>query len=904
MEQAQSQNDHVQPQWWINNLTPQAAKSDVCQREQIRGCSIELQAMADAIAYTNEFDEILNQNPESSPYMILQSIIHQTAQQLSAKPGGWISVPFLPIILSDQQAVADGLNLFSEQMHQKHALIQLSAIPENMAYASEMIREGYSLNYTDVLVVDQIAQLLQAYLDGVNARLDQKLDISANHLFLSVPVNSDEIANISQVGRDQCTEAEIDYMQKLYGVFADLVGSDAMQKIIDAGAKKPELIWTEILPSDGAYADTYYIEMLNGDANFEADLHLICRSTKDEITCGKMIVSPCEDKAFSGLSVEQMTSFYDRRRKAADQVWRKATRLIRDKLNQLAQGKTSFMVHNAQKVDIDATVQHIQQNDILSRIWQHDHTVWKDEPKEISNRLGWLHCPERMLQNVKYLESFVAEIVLDNEFSHLVLCGMGGSSLAPEVFQKTFGVKADYLDISVLDSTDPWAMHQIDDTLDLEKTLFVISTKSGSTIETTSMMKYFYHRLVAKVGVERAGTHFVAITDPGSSLIDVAKKFGFRRIFLNDPNIGGRYSALSYFGLLPAALTGIDVRTLLEKARGMQVHLSALPTHAQNMGLQLGAILGQAALSGKDKLTFILSPAIANFGSWVEQLIAESTGKEGKGILPVVGEKTLSPRFYHDDRLFVYMHVGEDHTHESAVVNLIKAGFPVIDIHCDSILELGSQFMLWEFATALASAVMKIQPFDQPSVESAKISARKMVQEYKESGSLTTRQPIFQQQELSVFGECPGNTLGEILTEFLNQLQGDKYCAVQAYLPPSEDVHSALADIQTRIHSNKHCAVTVGIGPRYLHSTGQLHKGDAGNGVFLQITSDSVIDLQIPDEMDQPGSSISFGILKMAQALGDQEVLREADRPVLHIHLGKDVYSGLKQIALSLAKKE
>jgi glucose-6-phosphate isomerase len=898
MKQAQSQKPH----WWINNLTPAAVKNEVCQQSQIRGCIVDMQNVADAIAYTNEFDQLLNENLDAPTGAAFQKVMLNAAQTFVAQPGGWVSIPFLPVILNDQKDVENGLAVLGVDLNQQHTLLQLSAVPENIAFAAELIRMGYSLNFSDVLIKDQIQRIIAAYIAGLQARQIDNLDINQSQLFLSVPVNTDEISNIAQVGREHCTEAEIDYMQKLYAWFSTMLSSDEMTALVGAGAHKPEIIWTDVLPADGANADTYYIEMLDGDANFEANVHLICRSTQAGISTTEAISSPCNDGDIPAFSEEHIESFYERRKKAADAAWRKAIRLVREKSGELAADKKSFGLFNAEKVGIDATVNDILEKNLVARIWQHDHTVWRSDPKEISNRLGWLHCPQRMLQNVKYLESFVAEIVLTNQFSHVVLCGMGGSSLAPEVFQKTFGTKQGYLEVLVLDSTDPWAMHHVDDTIDLEKTLFIVSTKSGGTVETTSMMKYYYHRLAAKVGTERAGQNFVLITDPGSSLIAVAAKFGFRRVFLNDPNIGGRYSALSYFGLLPASLTGIDVRSLLEIAQGMAVHLSQMPAQADNLGVQLGAMLGKGALSGKDKLTFILSPAIENFGAWVEQLIAESTGKEGKGILPVVGEKVLSPQYYQDDRLFVYMHVGEDRTNESAVLNLIKAGFPVIDIHMDTILELGAQFLLWEFATAVASAVMDIQPFDQPSVESAKVLARKMVAEYKESGSLTTEKPIFQQQDISVFGCCEGNTLSEILTTYLGQLKGNKYCAIQAYLPPSEDVHTSLADMQTRIHSNKHCAVTVGIGPRYLHSTGQLHKGDAGNGVFLQITSDPVIDLQIPDEMDVSESSISFGILKMAQALGDQEALRSVGRSVLHVHLGKDVYSGLKQILLSLAK--
>ena len=658
MKQAQSQKPH----WWINNLSPAAVKSEVCKPGQIRGCIIDLQNMADAIAYTSEFDGILNENIDAPTGAVFQKVMLESARAFSAQPGGWVSIPFLPVVLNDQKDVENGLAVLGSDLHQEHTLLQLSAVPENIDFAAELILKGYSLNFSDVLIEDQIQRILTAFAAGVNARQSEGLDVSQVQVFLSVPVNTDEISNIAQVGREQCTEAEIDYMQKLYTKFSEMAASDALKALCDAGVHMPEIIWTDVLPADGANEDTYYIENLDGDANFEANLHLACRSMQADVDVASSIETPCGESDIPVFSNEQIITFYERRKKAADAAWRKAIRLVREKVGDLQVQKASFKLINADKVGMDETVRDILDKNLVARIWEHDHTVWRPDPKEISNRLGWLHCPQRMLQNVKYLESFVAEIVLNNQFTHVVLCGMGGSSLAPEVFEKTFGTKQGYLEIMVLDSTDPWAMHHVDDTVDLEKTLFLISTKSGGTVETLSMMKYYYHRLVAKVGAEKAGKHFVAITDPGSKLIPIAEKYNFRRIFLNDPNIGGRYSALSYFGLLPAALTGIDVRSLLEIAQGMAVHLSQMPAQVENMGLQLGAMLGKGAVSGKDKLTFILSPAIENFGSWVEQLIAESTGKEGKGILPVVGEKVLSPQYYGDDRLFcIYACWGRPH---------------------------------------------------------------------------------------------------------------------------------------------------------------------------------------------------------------------------------------------------
>ena len=917
MKKEDAQTGVVQPHWWINNLDSQSAQSilmDQLNNEtNLQGCILQVATIADLIAMTHEFDTILEDRSLASSIVVLEKSISKLGSMLLKKylpihqanpAAGLVSIPMLPCIFPDQKSILNCMRLFDEDFQGPNSLVQIPALPENIAFAGELLQMGKSIHFTDVMLEDQIQKIIKLFVAGITDLLSRDQDITRISFYLSAPLCRDDIiAEEHRLTSDQ-TKAELGYMAHLSRTLQKYQDSNEMRALLAKGANPIQMIWTDTYPADGALAETWYMDHLPAGSYFEADLFQVARITKvlKESKAPSLMDLPTapSDVELPG----RVENFYNRRRKLVEDAIIRATRIIREKGAKLQTSHNSFEIHNPDKLDLASAQEKIKKEDLISRIWQHDYHVWNPKPNEISNRLGWLHSPQCMLQNVKILESFVAEIILENRYTHVVLCGMGGSSLAPEVFQKTFGVKPGYLELMVLDSTDPWAMHNVDDTLKLENTLFLISTKSGSTIETTSMMKYFYHRVVAKVGAEKAGQQFIAITDPGSSLIKIAEQYHFRKIFLNDPNIGGRYSALSFFGLLPAALIGINVQGLLETTRSMQTQLMRFPGDEFQTGYLLGTAMGQAAKMGRDKLTFILSPVLESFGGWVEQLIAESTGKNGKGILPVVGEKVLSPRYYQDDRLFVYLHLSGEHTHDESIQNLIKAGFPIIELECASIMELGSQFLLWEFATVLAGSILEIHPFDQPDVENAKIMARTMVSEFKKTGSLTALQPTFQQGDISIFGTHVGGTLSEILAEFLNQLQGDKYLAIQAYLPPSEDVISALTDMQTRIHSNRNCAVTIGLGPRYLHSTGQLHKGDRGNGVFLQITSDPVIDLMIPDEMEGSSASLSFGILKMAAALGDQEVLKTAGRQVLHIHLGKDVYSGLKQISLSLAKKD
>jgi len=505
---------------------------------------------------------------------------------------------------------------------------------------------------------------------------------------------------------------------------------------------------------------------------------------------------------------------------------------------------------------VDNVLELLKREKILDRIRAGDHTVWKPDPGQITNRLGWLRIAGKMSAGVGNLERFADSMRADGS-THALLLGMGGSSLAPEVFRRTFGVKDGCLDLAVLDSTDPGAVLGHAGRLDPQKTRFIVSTKSGGTVETLSFFKFFRGRA--------EGKRFIAITDPGSKLAELAEQHSFAAVFLNDPDIGGRYSALSYFGLVPAALMGVDLKTLLERARAAETN--------DDLAARLGIIMGELALAGRDKLTFVMSEPIASFGDWIEQLIAESTGKEGKGILPVVTETPGPPEVYGDDRLFVYLRL--DDTLDAEVSALEKAGHPVVRLHLSDRYDLGGQMFLWELATAVAGARLGVQPFDQPDVEAAKVAAREMVAAYTEKGTL----PAFETVAPSA----------QALEEFLSPATAGAYIGLQAYLTPSPETTAALRKLGDRLRDKTRLATTLGYGPRFLHSTGQLHKGDAGKGFFVQLIADS------PEDADIPGSSMTFGILKQAQAMGDRRALEDAGRRVITFDLKDDVAAGLNR---------
>jgi len=538
----------------------------------------------------------------------------------------------------------------------------------------------------------------------------------------------------------------------------------------------------------------------------------------------------------------------------------------------------------------------LKKRDVPRRIWARDHTVWKPEPAEISNRLGWLIVAEAIRDKLSGARKLALELK-EEGCERVLLLGMGGSSLAPEVLSKTFGPREGWPVLDVLDSTDPEAVLSRAESLDPARTLFLVSTKSGGTVETLSFFKFFHNRALEALGAREAGRRFAAVTDPGSKLADLAGQLGFRKVFLNDPDIGGRYSALSYFGLVPAALMGLEPSHLVDNAMEMISRCrGAFGMVDTDPAVRLGAIMGALAREGRDKLTLVVSPAVASLGDWVEQLVAESTGKEGKGVLPVVGEPLGEPDVYGADRFFVHIGLAGEDERDAALEALVRAGHPVVRLCMEDFFCLGGQFFLWEMATVVASHILGINPFNQPNVESAKVQARKMVAAYLEKGELPRSEPSREFEGVQVYGRVQGSCPTEALDRFAEWASSGAYMALQAYLPPSSRVDEALEALRVRLRDKYRLAVTTGYGPRFLHSTGQLHKGDAGRGLFVQITADSPRDAPIPDEPGGETASMTFGVLEEAQAAGDRQALLDAGRSVLRFHLTGDVVDGLRKL--------
>ena len=566
-------------------------------------------------------------------------------------------------------------------------------------------------------------------------------------------------------------------------------------------------------------------------------------------------------------------------------------------LNRLA-----FKLPGPLKSAVLASLDEWNKNNKVARLWQKDASLWTGGDE--GNWLGWLTIVEEQLAGLDALQNFADEI-RKARFKHILLLGMGGSSLCPEVLRKTFGKIKGHPELHVLDSTDPAQIKAIEGHVDLKNTLFIVSSKSGSTLEPNIYKQYFFELVKAKLGEKEAGNRFIAITDPGSKMQQVAENDKFRRIFMGVPSIGGRYSALSNFGMVPAAAMGMDLAKFLKNTANMVQACGPSVSASENPGVILGTILGVAATQGHDKLTIVTSPGIFDLGAWLEQLIAESTGKLGKGIIPVDRESLARPFRYGNDRLIVYLRLvpSPDRAQDFAVVSLQKTGIPVVRINLPNIYMLGQEFFRWEIATAVAGSIIGINAFNQPDVEASKIETRKLTSEYEANGKLPPETPFFEAAGIKLFADGKntsalegGASLAGVLKSHLSRLGAGDYFAVLGYIPMNPVNEKALQKIRLTVRDSKRVATVLGFGPRFLHSTGQAYKGGPNSGVFLQITCDDAKDLQVP------GQKYTFGVVKAAQARGDFAVLAERGRRVLRVHLGKNLKAGLAALSKAIDK--
>jgi transaldolase/glucose-6-phosphate isomerase len=831
---------------------------------------------------------------------------------------GYVSLEVDPALAHDsERTISEARRLF-ELLARPNVMIKVPATPAGIPAIEALIGQGINVNATLIFSLAQYEAVARAYLRGLERLQTISDDLSrvasvASFFISRVDTAVDRV--LAEIGRESLQgRAAIANAQVAYGRFQVLFSGERWERLASLGGRVQRPLWASTSTKNPRYSDTLYIDGLIGPHT----VNTVPPTTLDAfLDHGRVALTLTTDSRAAQAHLDRLGELGIN----LDTI---TTSLLKDGVAAFANSFDGLVARIADKArefntayrlveselgafqgPVDDARAKLQHNRIIERIWAHDYTVWKPEPAGIIDRLGWLQAPETMPTNVDRLLSLVQSVRADG-YTDVLLLGMGGSSLAPEVLRQTYGVGQDedgpYLDLAVLDSTDPATVMAQAARLDPARTLLIVATKSGSTVETLSLFKFFYNWMVDALGHEQAGAHFIAITDPGSRLAELAGQHNFRATLLNDPHIGGRYSALSYFGLLPAALIGVDVRQLLGRAQAMAARCGAGgPTESMaSPGLALGAILGALAEAGRDKVTLITSAGIASFGEWVEQLIAESTGKEGRGILPVVGEPLDDPETYGDDRLFVYLRLDRDAAPDAAVKRLKAAGHPVVTLRLSDPYDLGGQFLLWAMATAVTGHLLGISPFDQPNVEAAKVLARQMVAAYRDTGRLPSLEPSLTADGITIYGG-EGGSLAEVMDCFLRYAQPGAYIALQAFLPPSSSLHSQLTGLAQALRRRTRLATTWGYGPRFLHSTGQLHKGDGGRGLFIQLTADGSSDVSIPDRPSSPDSSLTFGVLLAAQALGDRQALLDAGRQVVRFHLGDDIGRGLERLMKALA---
>lgn len=858
--------------------------------------------------------------------------VHQRTQGRD----GYVSVEVSPYLADDTEGTVREAVRLRREIGRENVMIKVPATPAGLAAAERLITEAIHIDITLIFSIETYEKAVDAYMAGIEARLKKGQDAGAVAAVTSFFVSRFDteidrrldgmIAKTkSEPERKKLTvlvgRTSIACARMAYRSFRQALVSDRWKKLEKKGARVPRLIWASSSTKNPKYSDVLYVEELIGSDTistvpgdtlnaFRDHGHAALTADRD----AEQALVHLDTLARAGIRMadvsvqlqeEGLRAFYDACDELMCAVELKRETLLGRRLNRQT---WSLGPDGVDAVAVRLAFETMRRSGFVRRLWAKDPTLWTAKPEHhpiITGMMGWLHITATMKDRVEILKTFAADI-RSRGINHVVLLGMGGSSLCPEVLRMTFGVIKGSPELHVLDSTVPAQVLALERRVDLSRTLFIVASKSGSTVEPNSFYSYFFEKMRA-VKKARVAQHFVAITDPGSSMEKEAMDREFAHIFFGVPDIGGRFSALSKFGLVPAAVMGVDVGEFLSAAEIMVKSCGSCVPPECNPGVALGTVLGEMANKGRDKVTIVTSPCIGDLGAWLEQLVAESSGKEGKGIVPVADESLGLPSIYGDDRVFVYIRVASaaDAGQDRAVDALEKAGFPVVRIEMDSTIQLGQEFFRWEIATATACAVMGVDAFDQPNVQESKDNTKALLGEYKKTGSLPKEEPFLSADGISFFADAtnaaalknppaktkyPRGSVESVIHAHLSRLKPDDYAAFNAYIEMDPANVQTLRAVRAVVRDAKKVATTVGFGPRFLHSTGQLHKGGADNGVFTQITSDDAEDIQVP------GEPFTFGVLKSAQATGDLQALSSRGRRLLRVHLGKDVPAGLARL--------
>jgi transaldolase/glucose-6-phosphate isomerase len=838
---------------------------------------------------------------------------------------GFVSLEVSPYLAMDTKGtIAEAERLWKE-VDRKNLMVKVPATPEGLPAIEHLIGEGISINITLLFSQKVYVQVAEAYLAGLEkyiagggdpshvasvasffvSRIDSAVDKQLDEKITKANDPTEKARLTALKGKIAIANAKLAYQD-----YKKLFSGPRWQKLEAKGAKPQRLLWASTGTKNKEYSDVLYVEELIGGntintvppATLDAfrDHGKLRDSLEENIDDAKTVLAGLEK---SGISLDAITAelvkdgvklFADAADKLYGAVAHKRAAVIAGSIDaqKLALGATISKA-------VETSTEEWRASGKIRRLWQHDKSIWTgtDEDKW----LGWLDSVSAESSKLKDYQDFAAW-VKQQGFTDAVVLGMGGSSLGPEVIAETFGQQPGFPKLHVLDSTDPAQVRAMASAVKLAKTLFIVSSKSGGTTEPNVMKDYFFAAVSEAIGGDKAGGHFVAVTDPGSSLEKVAKAQGFARIFHGDPTIGGRYSVLSPFGLVPAAAAGVDIARVLGLSLSMVRSCGPDVPPQENPGVQLGLAMGIAGQEGRDKVTILSSKKIADFGAWAEQLIAESTGKDGKGLIPIDGEPLGEPAVYGRDRLFIDLRTeGEtDGSHDDRLAALEKAGHPVVRIAMKSIDHIGQEFFRFEIATAVAGAVLGINPFNQPDVEAAKIKTRELTSAFEKTGTLPKEAPVISANEVELFTDDKNTSalrkagadgdLGSWLKAHLGRTGAGDYVALLAYIERDHAHIDTLQHMRLAVRDKRHVATCAEFGPRFLHSTGQAYKGGPGSGVFLQITADDAEDLAVP------GQKASFGIIKAAQARGDFDVLTERGRRALRVHLKGDLKTALAML--------
>jgi len=850
------------------------------------------------------------------------------AYQRTGGRDGFVSMEVSPYLANDTEGTLSEARRLHKAIARDNVMIKVPATPAGLPAIRQLIGEGINVNVTLLFAVETYEAVVRAYLEGLElldssggdlsrvssvasffvSRLDSLLDQKLSEALDATRDPERRVKLKSLVGKVAIANAKV-----AYAFYRELLAEDRWKSLAAKGARSQRLLWASTGTKNQKYSKTLYVEELIGEDTVNTlptETYLAFRSegrVRDALTAhwvenGAQAKEMLRTLAEVGLSMKDATDHLlaDGVKKFSD-AFDQLLGAVERKRQSLLDGGLARQTHilgDAER-EVQDTLSDWRVNGKVRRLWRGDTTLWSGAEED--RWLGWLHVVSGQIDHPEHIRSIVEDVKAAG-FRHALLLGMGGSSLCPEVMRRTFGVVDGLPELLVLDSTVPAQVQAFAKRVDPAKTLFIVSSKSGSTTEPNVLKQYFFERVQRAVGAERAGSHFMAITDPGSSLHRLAKADHFRHIAHGVPTIGGRYSALSHFGMVPSAILGVDVPRFLHRAEIMVQSCASIVPPEVNPGVELGAVLGTLARRGRDKVTLVASPAIGSLGAWLEQLLAESTGKDGKGLVPIDNEPLGAPEVYGEDRVFVYLRLraaaaGEQ---DEAIEAFQKAGHPVVRITVEDVMDLGQEFFRWEMATAVAGSVLGINPFNQPDVEASKVATRRLIDEYQKTGVLPSETPVLEEDGLSLFTDADNENaiasrarskgVKEYLKAHLERLGGGDYFAVNAYLEMNGENEQELAALRRAVRDSKRVATTLGYGPRFLHSTGQLHKGGANTGVFLQITSEDAEDVPIP------GQKYSFGILKRFQAQGDLRVLVERKRRALRVHLGPDVKAGLTRL--------